>query len=93
MFCLLSTFWQGLLSTFALFALSFAAVLFVRLAVYYIKNSKKAETKPEPAAESQLVQEEKPPEKKPARPRRRVHTIEIRPDEINRIYVADRNAR
>ena len=44
MFCLLSTFWQGLLSTFALFALSFAAVLFVRLAVYYIKNSIRCQT-------------------------------------------------
>ena len=44
---LLSTFFSGLLCTILLFALAFAAVLFVRLCVYYIKTNAPAAAKKE----------------------------------------------
>ena len=92
---LLSTFFSGLLCTILLFALAFAAVLFMRLCVYYIKTNapaaaKKGAKPEQPAAKAQSEPaDETPAAPKRARPRRRVHTIEIRPDEINRIYVAE----
>lgn len=91
-YALLSSFFAGFLYTLMFFALSFVSVLFVRLCVYYIKTNapktpvKPAEEKPEPVKEKPAPA----PAKKPVRERRRVHNIEIRPDEINRIYVADR---
>ena len=85
---LLSTFWGGLLYTAMFFAISFVAVLFFKLCVYYVKTK----TAPAPQKEEPKenpVAEEKKKEPRP-RARRRVHTIEIRPDEINRIYVAEK---
>ena len=94
---LLSTFLPGLLYTVLFFALSFVSVLFVKLCVYYIRTAPKTKSsaaeKTAAAPKQDIASEEKipaaAPAKKPMRIRRRVHNIEIRPDEINRIYVAE----
>ena len=85
---LLSTFWGGLLYTAMFFALSFLTMLFFKLCVYYAKSKSAPTERKEPAAEKPAVEEKK--EAPQPRARRRVHTIEIRPDEINRIYVAEK---
>ncbi len=86
---LVSTFLGGFLYTLMFFVISFVTVLFFRLCAYYFKTNapKRPEKKEaEPKAEPEPVREKAAP----PRPRRKVHTIEIRPDEINRIYVADK---
>ena len=84
---LLSTFLGGFLYTLMFFVISFVTVLFFRLCAYYFKTNapkrpekKEAEPKAEPVREKAA----------PPIPRIKVNNIEIRPDEINRIYVADK---
>ena len=73
-------FLRGLFCTFLLFVFSFFSVLGVQSLIVNYKNS--IEEEPEPKKEEPQKEKEKPIPK-----RKTIKSIEINPDEFDRIYV------